>query len=278
MKNNAILLPDRAIIEITGKDCEDLMQGLVTNDIKKLTSDDLMYCSMLSSKGRFLYDIFIFKHKNGLFLDVFEPRIDEIIKKLSFYRLKKDVNIVKNDNLKVLFTIDNKIDREKLDYIFQDPRSDKMKYRSYCIDSNKRMSIETQNQDLYEYTRILNKIPESEKDLNYDKSIIVEYGLDNFNAIDYEKGCYIGQELTARTHFRGEVRKKIFLCNFPDKVTIEKNTEIFLNEKNIGIALSSVKYNNTIYGLIFVKNEYMENLSYDNYNLTANNNEIKILN
>ena len=160
-------------------------------------------------------------------------------------------------------------------YIFNDPRSNILGQRIYT-DQSKLESFEITN-DIkdYEFIRIKNKIPESEKDLNYDKSIIVEYGLDNFNGIDYEKGCYVGQELTARTHHLGQVRKKIFYCKFDSQEIIAKNSEVFLNDVKIGLALSSIKYNNIIYGLIFIKvdDEFDKNSA----NLTANNIKIEIL-
>lgn len=275
MKNMINFIEDRSIIEISGNDSHDFLQGLISNDINKIKEFGLIYALMLSPKGRFLYDLFIFQKDSSIFLDVLDSRADEIVKKLSFYKLKKDVKIAKNTELSIYCDIDNIVSNEHQKYAFTDPRSDKMGRRIYRPESEMEDSEIAKNQDYYEFTRIKNKIPESEKDLNYNKSIPIEYGLDKFNAIDYKKGCYVGQELTARTHYLGQVRKKIFLHRATDSTGLEKNTGILQNNKNIGIVLSSVKYNNILYGLIFVKINNEE--SFDKNYLTANNIKIEIL-
>ncbi len=269
---NLTILQDRSLIELKGPDTKDFLQGLITNDINKIDSKGIIYCAMLNPKGRFLYDFFIFKAQNSIFLDVFAPKIDEIIKKLSFYRLKKDVNIEKNTDLSIYSLINGEIDGE-FEYIFQDPRSKNMGFRGYFKDHELGDSKVRSDETEYEFTRIKNKITESEKDLTYEKSVIAEYGLDDLNAIDYEKGCYIGQELTARTHYLGQIRKKIFFCKFAEPIV--KNSEIFVNDQKIGLALSSIKYDNIIYGLILIK--VSDDFDKNTATLTSNNIKIEIL-
>ncbi len=276
MKSKLVALKDRSIIELRGPDSKEFLQGLISNDIHKIANDKLIYCAMLSPKGRFLYNFFIFEKNDSIFLDSLDIRVDEIIRKLSFYKLKKDITIVKNLDLKVFCNLNGEIENSQPAHSFKDPRSKTLGQRIYSNES-KLESFEIINDTKdYEFTRIKNKIPESEKDLNYDKSIIVEYGLDNFNAIDYEKGCYVGQELTARTHHLGQVRKKIFYCKFDSQEIIAKNSEVFLNDTKIGLALSSIKYNNMVYGLIFIKID--DKFNKDSANLTADNIKIEILN
>lgn len=254
-----IRLKDRSIIEIAGLERKKFLQGLVTNDVNKASASDLIYSAMLNSQGRFLYDFFIFEDAEKLILDCFEPRRDEILKKLNFYKLRSQVEIKKNDDLKVFST------HEKVGFV--DPRNQKLGYRLYT------KSDEKQNDEQYHFNRIQLKIPESEHDLTYEKSFILEFGFDDLNAIDYNKGCYVGQELTARTHYRGEIRKKIFHVKI-DVGSIEKNSEIYCEGKSAGIILSSIFLKNELHALALIKDPQEIDLT----KLNCANHKISIIN
>lgn len=232
-----IRLIDRTIIEISGTERRKFLQGLITNNVEKASATNLIYSAMLSAPGRFLYDFFIFEIGETLILDCFAPRCDEIITKLNFYKLRSQVTIKKNEELKVFSN------QESNGFI--DPRNPKLGHRLY---SNHQQP--TAND--YHFLRISLKIPESEHDLTYDKSFILEFNFDELNAIDYNKGCYVGQELTARTHYRGEVRKKIFHIKLLAKIA-EKNSEIHCEGKYVGIILSSVFHENELHALALIK-------------------------
>ncbi len=233
-KQNLVKLTDRKIIEITGLDSKKFLQGLVTNNVNKLEKTEIIYSAMLNNQGRFLYDFFLFEIENKIYLDCLESRREEIIKKLNFYKLKSDVTIEKNDKINVFSS-----DERQNSISFEDPRNKKMGFRSYL-----KTNLEQNEQNYYHAKRINLKIAESEHDLTYEKSIIAEFGFDDISAIDYEKGCYIGQELTARTHHLGQVRKKIFHIQIENAENLQKNQELYCQNKKIGILLSSVKINN----------------------------------
>jgi tRNA-modifying protein YgfZ len=277
MKKFAIKLQDRSVIELQGEDCAEFLQGLMTNDIK---NDDtkLTYSLMQSPKGRFLYDFFIFYDKGSFFLDIFKSRSDEIVKKLNFYKLRRDIKIINREEMKVLFSFDNFFDNDKF-HNFTDPRLLNFGFRSYALQEDlENTDVEIKSdQNFYEINRILNKIPESEKDLFYDKSIAVEYGLDNFNAISYEKGCYVGQELTARTHYIGQVRKKIFLVKLKDFTKLQKGDKVFLDSQEVGIALSCASEDEDMFSLIFVKTQDDEFINKNRNNLLVNNCKIELI-
>jgi folate-binding protein YgfZ len=230
-------LQDRAIFEISGVDRKKFLQGLITNDINKLAPNQLLYSAMLNPQGRFLYDFFIFEIGETIFIDCLKLRVDEIIKKLNFYKLRLHVVIKKNEELVVSWS------SEKSEFALKDPRNINLGYRSY------QKNIEFNGDDAsYHLTRIQNQVAESEYDLTYEKSIILEFGFDDLNAIDYNKGCYIGQELTARTHHLGQVRKKVLYVKLSQK--LEKNTEITCEDQMTAIVLSSVVYDNEVHALI----------------------------
>ena len=96
-----INLQDRTIIEIAGDDRKNFLQGLITNDINKASSTNLIYSAMLNASGRFLYDFFIFENDNKIIIDCLKSRRDEIVMKLGFYKLRAKIQIKKNDELKV---------------------------------------------------------------------------------------------------------------------------------------------------------------------------------
>ncbi len=244
-----IFLEDRALINIEDlepnqNERQKFLQGLITNDIYK-ASNNLIYSAMLNAQGRFLYDFFIFEKENILFLDCHKNRVDEIIKKLNFYKLRTKVKIIKNDEYQVFFD-----DQDcKNGFCFDDPRKHELGKRIYL-----KKNIALQNDDSeYHYRRIALKIAEGEYDLTYEKSLILEFDFDNLNAIDYKKGCYIGQELTARTHYKGQIRKKLYHIIINNLQQIEKNCEISCATNSSGLILSSVFYENQLHALALIK-------------------------
>lgn len=247
---NLITLAERAILEIAGDDRKKFLQGLISNDINKATENNLIYAVMLNAQGRFLYDFFIFEIAEKLILDCSASRRDEILQKLNFYKLRSKVTLKKNDELKVFYS-ENAVS-ETLS--FKDPRHSNLGFRYY------QNSSESSPISSYHFNRISLKIPEGESDLTYEKSLILEFDFDHLNAIDYQKGCYVGQELTARTHYRGEIRKKIFHVKIADLKTVEKNSEIACEGKSVGIILSSVHYQNELHALALIKDSQEINL------------------
>lgn len=241
-----IFLDDRSILEISGPENKRFLQGMITNDLSKASAKNLIYAAMLNAQGRFLCDFFIFERDGKLFLDCPAKRRDEILQKLIFYKLRAQIEIKKNDEIKVIWNQE--------DHSFPDPRTSKMGYRLY---TNSQITT-TRDLQNYHLHRIQNKIPESEYDLTYEKSFILEFGFDDLNAISYDKGCYIGQEITARTHHKGEIRKKIFYIK-TDAKKAEKNSAITTSDGSpAGAILSSVFYGNELHALALIKLEYCE--------------------
>ncbi len=267
-----IILIDRSIIEIIGEERKNFLQGLITNNINKANSESLLYSVMLSPQGKFLYDLFIFEVGEKLFLDCFSERRDEIIKKLNFYKLRSKVEISKNDEFKVEQIL-SKSDYTKSDneFIFEDPRHQNLGKRIY---SRNPFTNSIKERLTYDLARIANKIAESELDLTYDKSFILEFGFNELNAIDYEKGCYIGQELTARTHYRGEIRKKLCHVTIENLQEVKKNQEISCEGKSAGIVLSSVYYQNKLHALALIR---LENFAENIDKLELDKNKVSIV-
>lgn len=194
------LLSDRTIIEVSGENRHDFLQSLITNDIKLANSQNLIYTAFLNASGRFFTDFFIFENDQKYFLDCHNSCGDDLIKKFNLYKLRSQIEVKKNNDLKVIFNLEN--------LGFRDPRCKDFGWRLY-LNSLELSKYQTQSEALYHKRRIDFKIPEGYYDLIVDKSYISEFDFDNLNAVSYNKGCYLGQETTARNHYRGVVRKKI---------------------------------------------------------------------
>ncbi len=219
------------IIEITGKDSKKFLQGLITNDLNKINESSLIFSCLLNSNSRFFCDFFITEinidkasSEVKILLICAKKFSDDLIKKLNFFRLKNQVNIAKNDDLIVLYSFNNSSLEPFKPNIYKDPRSFDFGYFAFTNNKN----FEFANIAIYHQNRIKNKICEGEFDLISDKSFIQEFNYDDLSAIDYNKGCYIGQELIARTHHRGEIRKKIFYLEFEIENFNYKINEDFL--------------------------------------------------
>ncbi len=267
--SNKIALKNRSLIEIFGDDRKKFLQGLITNDINKVNDKSLIYSAMLNAQGRFLYDFFIFEKNDSLFLDCDAKRREEILQKFNLYKLRAKILVKKNDDLSIVWNLENGQ--------FIDPRHQNLGYRSY-----EKLEISAESTLDYHKNRISLKIPESEEDLTYEKSIILEFGFDNLNAISYNKGCYIGQELTSRTHFKGEIRKKIFHLKINGLNFIEKNHEITCEGKSVGIILSHIFTPSALETLALIKiseqdefQHFLEKLEVKNH---ENSSKITVIN
>jgi folate-binding protein YgfZ len=257
MLNYSIL--DRKIIKISGSDRKNFLQGLITNDINLLEDQDvLIYSLMLTATGNFFCDFFINQTKDNLYLDVEESRIDEIFKKLSLYKLSANIELKISNNLKIIF-LENKT--EKIKY-FPDPRSNKIGFRAILNDeelSKIQNDSDFCQKDLNFYNKIrLNLKIADHTDLTIKKSIPAEYGFFDLNCINFNKGCYIGQEVMARIKYKGVIRKKIYLIEISDDNPFSKNDEINYNDRKIGNILSSIKINDQILALAILKNSIIE--------------------
>lgn len=219
-------LSNRSVIKVTGKDAEPFLQGLISNDINKCSNESLLYSMLLSPQGRFLYDFFILKIEGGFLLDCPKKYVLEIISKLSLYKLRQEIDIVNLSQTHKVFVSD-----KQLDGFLIDPRCSEMGYR---IISSKDFSSETKVAE-YEELRIKKLIPDADKDFVYNKSFPLEFGANELNAIDYKKGCYVGQEVTARTNYRGVVRKKLY--RFEANTDVKSGSEIHASGEKIGVAL-----------------------------------------
>lgn len=183
----------RRILRLTGSDTDPFLQGLITNDIARL-DQGLVYAALLTPQGKYIADFFLLRDGDGILLDVAEPLADDLIRRLTMYKLRADVAIAATDlNLQ-------RGTGPTPQGAFADPRHEDMGWRAYS-------SAPTQDDSSdWDAIRVAHCIPETGIELSAD-SFILEAGFETLNGVDFRKGCYVGQEVTARMKHKTDLRK-----------------------------------------------------------------------
>jgi len=208
----------RRIVLLTGRDTEPFLQGLITNDIAGL-DDGLVYTALLTPQGKYIADFFLARHGDGVLLDVAEPLADALVKRLSMYKLRADVTIGEAGlNLQ-------RGTGAAPDGALADPRHPDLGWRAY---SDAPASDDGSDWDAI---RVAHIIPETGIELTPD-TFILEAGFEALHGVDFRKGCYVGQEVTARMKHKTELRKGLRRVAITGEA--EVGTEITANGKAAG--------------------------------------------
>lgn len=260
MANYMTPLPGRGVLEIKGADKSTFLQGIMTNDIYSLSPENALYTALLTPQGRYLYDFFIVEIGDSYYLDGEASRLEDVIKKLSLYKLRADVTFILRSDLPVyaywgegvssLLNLDNKHGASHNTF-YMDPRLAALGARSFGKAEVEGFQLKSPED--YDQHRLSLGIPEGGRDLIPDKSIPLESGLDELHAISWTKGCFMGQELTARTKYQGLVRKRLIPVVFEGKPP-PFGTGVFLEGDPVG----EVRTTSGSQGLIMVRLEALK--------------------
>lgn len=216
------VLEDRAVLAIGGADRVSFLQGLISNDSSKISRARAIYAALLTAQGKYLHDFMLVEHGDEIWLDGEAARLADLKRRLSMYRLRAKVTIDERPDLAVAAIFGDAEAGEPgtagpLEYgvVFADPRLAALGVRAILPRSEIRgalADIGAVEGDFAEYDRLRLGlgVPDGSRDLVLDKSILLEAGFDELNGVDWDKGCYIGQELTARTKYRGLIKKRLF--------------------------------------------------------------------
>ncbi|GAB5438289.1 CAF17-like 4Fe-4S cluster assembly/insertion protein YgfZ [Falsiruegeria mediterranea] len=208
----------RRILRLSGADTVTFLQGLVTNDVDKL-DQGLVYAAILTPQGKYLADFFLARDGDDVLLDVAEELADGLVKRLSMYKLRADVQIADSGlNLQ-------RGSGEAPEGALPDPRHGEMGWRAYST------APASDDGTDWDAIRVAHCIPETGIELTPD-SYILESGFEVLQGVDFKKGCYVGQEVTARMKHKTELRKGL------RQVVVEGDapagTEIVANGKSVG--------------------------------------------
>ncbi len=234
------LLPDRGILAVNGDDRASFLQGLVSNDTAKLAPGCAMYAALLTAQGKYLHDFIMVEQGEAIWLDAEAARIADLKRRLSMYRLRAKVAIAELPDLAVAAVFGGDLP----DIAFPDPRLPELGGRVILPRDTLRPTLtglglaEVEFAE-YDRLRLGLGIPDGSRDLVVDKSILLESGFDELHGVDWQKGCYIGQELTARTKYRGLIKKRLFPVQI-DGAAPEPGTILTLDGKEAGEMRSSL--------------------------------------
>ena len=234
------------IIKVHGKNIDNFFQNIITNDINNLNTENPIYTAMLSPQGKYLYDFFMLKEENFFLLETNANKVNSLIDAIKRYDIRKDISIELQENFytKVIIKENlikgylekinkNKVYREESFLFFLDPRSKDFLYRFWFYKKSSNLLNFSGNTEV-EKKRILNIIPNSELDLIYNKSFILNYNFENINALSFNKGCYIGQENTARQKFRGTQKYSLKSIKIISGTMPDLNEDIFYKKVKLG--------------------------------------------
>lgn len=185
-------LADRQILGLTGADTQDFLQGLISNDITKVDAGPI-YAALLSPQGKYLADFFVLREGDGYLLDVAAELAPALLQRLNMYRLRADVQIAPVD-MQVAALAD------EVPGALRDPRDAGMGWRKYG-------SADGMSRADYDARRVAALVPETGVELIPNESYLLEVGFERLSGVDFRKGCYVGQEVTARMKHKTELRK-----------------------------------------------------------------------
>ena len=226
-------------LEISGQDSVPFIQNLITNDINNCKENHFLYSCLLTPQGKFFADFFIFKNKEKFIFEVHDIFYENFLKKLNMYKLRSNINI-EEINLFYSFIIFGEFKINKhYEILNLDPRNSNIGKRLIQYDPLIEFSKEVIeiNEKKYHEILIQNKVPYSPFDLKENKSLMLENNFNNINAISWTKGCFVGQEITARMKYRALLKKQLYALELISG-NINIGDKIIEKEVNLGEVIS----------------------------------------
>jgi hypothetical protein len=228
MPDAFVLWPEsRGLLRIAGPDARAFLQGIVSNDVNKVSPARAVYAAFLTPQGKYLHDFFIAELEGALLLDCEAERRDDLARRLARYKLRSKVAIEPAPaelavallyGAGALAALGLPPERGAAvplagGVAFTDPRLAELGARAIlpraAADAVRARGFEQGAAADYEALRLRLGVPDGSRDLEIEKSLLLENGFDELAGVDWDKGCYMGQELTARTHYRALVKKRL---------------------------------------------------------------------
>jgi folate-binding protein YgfZ len=258
-KNQIVILEDRGLIAVEGLDAQDFLQNIISNDIEKVSKSNSIFSGIFTAQGKYLYEFFIIKNNDSYFLDCDNAFKEDLIKHLLKYKLRSKIKIKDLSSSYVIGVtseekfkeIQNEVaSKEKTimyreSPFFLDTRSSKLGARILSSLEKlhltiKKLGLKIIDKSNYLKTAHTEGIPiQGIKNLQ-DKLFSLESNFEELNAIDFKKGCYVGQENTARMKLKNKVRRR--LVPIITKDTLKIFDEIKFKEQAVGKVLIDGAY------------------------------------
>ncbi len=251
-----VILDDRGVLAVSGPDRRAFLQGLVSNDLDQISSSTARYAALLTAQGKFLHEFIIVESGESLWLDAEASRLGDLKRRLSLYRLRARVSLDERPDLSVAAVFGEgaagalglpgepgAAGSFGAGVALVDPRLAALGARAILSRETARTTLSQAGLSeadfgSYDRLRLSLGIPDGSRDLVIEKSILLESGFDELNGVDWQKGCYIGQELTARTKYRGLVKKRLMPVQI-DGPTPAPGTVVTADGRDVGEMRSS---------------------------------------
>jgi folate-binding protein YgfZ len=257
---NVYILEDRGIIYINGTDAKEFLQNLISNDINKVDETNSCFASLLTPQGKFLFAFIIAKHKAGYFIDCEKSQTEGLFKQLSIYKLRSKIEILNLSNEFVIAAFDKKkflkfegakditgnTIKYREDSIILDPRNKDLGARLIINLEKLYLSLkklELNDSPTSEYYKLSHELGVTQKNMNnlQNRLFGIECNFEELNGIDFKKGCYVGQENTARIKLKNKLSKRLLPIKLI-KGKLNQDDLIYNGKFEIGKVLISSEY------------------------------------
>jgi folate-binding protein YgfZ len=229
----AVILENRGLLSVEGPDTRAFLQGIVSNDVEKASEGRAIWSAFLTPQGKFLHDFFIVEHAGALWLTPEAERQDDLMKRLKLYKLRSQAEITDRRESHAVVALLGDAAREAVGLpaeagaaeavlggvAFTDPRLAEMGAIAILPRDGATEGLEAAGFAFgepgdYDRARIPFGLPDGGRDMEVEKATLLDNGFDELGGVDWKKGCYMGQELTARTKYRGLVKKRLLPVTF----------------------------------------------------------------
>ena len=234
--NKFVVLPDRAVLTVKGPDALEFLQGLITNDMAKIADQGALLAALLTPQGKIQHEFFIAPIDGGYVVETAKDGLADLYKKLSLYKMRANVELEDVSSSQRVVWFETAVDQ--LGGVlaqFIDPRHKNMGLRVVCADVDALAST-FQEGALEDYLaqRVRHGVPEGGLDYGFGDSFPHEACYDFLDGVDFEKGCYVGQEVVSRMQHRSTTRKRIVLVE-GDRDLPDPGAEIRTDTSLLGV-------------------------------------------
>ena len=233
-------LKGRAILRIGGEERFGFLQNLVSGDLNAVERGRAIWSALLTPQGKYLFDFFLYPHRDGILLDTESERSADLVRRLTLYRLRAKVTIEDlSDGLQVHALIGTGAGRvmglpgergscrsDNVSVAAVDPRVAELGIRLIGQGAPAVPDAEAAPFNAWDRLRLAHGVPDGTRDLVVDRTTLLEAGFDELGGISFDKGCYVGQELTARMKYRGLLKKRLFPVKTEDADLPEAGTPV----------------------------------------------------
>ena len=245
-------LAHRGVLRLSGPDVQAFLQGVISNDVEKATEEQAIWAAFLTPQGKYLHDFFLVAQDGDLLLEGELERLPDLMKRMKIYKLRANAEIIGplddvavavvhgEGSLTALGLPDRPGAAKALEggVAFVDPRLAEAGARLLLpVDAlaavGERLGLVQGQEEDYERRRIALGLPDGSRDMQVEKAILLECGFDELGGVDWDKGCYMGQELTARTKYRGLIKKRLMPLAFEGEAPAA-GTPVMVGERQVG--------------------------------------------